>query len=157
MCRDGRGGDSPRWSNSSALEGCHSTRCWLCDSLGRVFGFHPVNLAFRFVLEIAALIALGVGAYSVVSGPLAWVSAIAVPTLAAVAWGTFNVPGDQSRSGEAPVAVPGTLRLIIELTVFGSAVVLVSFASSIATALLGGAVAIHYLFSIDRVRWLLTH
>ena len=114
-------------------------------SLGRVFGFHPVNLAFRFLLEIAALIALGVGAYSVVSGSFAWVLAIAVPTIAAVAWGTFNVPGDESRSGKAPVPVPGTVRLIIELTVFASAVVLVSFASPIAAALLGVAATIHYL------------
>jgi hypothetical protein len=83
--------------------------------------------------------------------------AIAVPTIAAVAWATFNVPGDESRSGEAPVAVPGTVRLIIELTVFASAVVVVSFASPIAAALLGVAVAIHYLLSIDRVRWLITH
>ncbi len=126
-------------------------------SLGRVFGFHPVNLAFRFLLEIAALIALGVGAYSVVSGSFAWVLAIAVPTIAAVAWGTFNVPGDESRSGKAPVPVPGTVRLIIELTVFASAVVLVSFASPIAAALLGVAATIHYLLSTDRVRWLLTH
>jgi hypothetical protein len=126
-------------------------------SFWRVFGFHPVNLAFRFILEIAALIALGVGAYNVVSGPFAWVLAIAVPTIAAVAWAAFNVPGDESRSGEAPVAVPGTVRLIIELTVFASAVVVVSFASPIAAALLGVAVAIHYLLSIDRVRWLITH
>ena len=120
-----------------------------------MFGFHPANLAFRFVLEIAALIALGVGAYSAASGPLAWVLAIVVPLVAAVVWGTFNVPGDASRSGKAPVAVQGWVRLPIELAVFGTAVVLLSIAYPVAAVLLGVAVVIHYLLSIDRIRWLL--
>lgn len=120
-----------------------------------MFGFHPVNLAFRFVLEIAALIAIGVGAYRLGSGPFAWLLGIGLPTLAAVGWGTFNVPGDKSRSGNAPVVVPGSVRLILELVFFATAVVLLSFASPTTTVLLGVAVAIHYLFSFDRIRWLL--
>lgn len=87
-----------------------------------MFGFHPVNLAFRLVLEISALVALGAGAYAVGSGPVAWLLAIAVPLIAALAWGTFNVPGDESRSGKAPVVVPGAIRLIIELALFATAV-----------------------------------
>ena len=47
---------------------------------GSVFGFHPANLAFRFVLEIAALVAIGIGAYAVGSGPFAWVLGIGLPT-----------------------------------------------------------------------------
>jgi len=120
-----------------------------------VFGFHPVNLAFRFVLEIAALIAIAIGGYAVSSGPLAWILAISLPLIAAVVWGTFNVPGDQSRSGEAPVVVSGRVRLVIELGVFAAAVVLVSFVSSVVALALGIAVAIHYLLSMDRIRWLL--
>ena len=120
-----------------------------------VFGFHSVNLAFRFVLEVAALVAIGVGAHTLGSGPFAWVLAIALPIIAAFCWGTFNVPGDESRSGEAPVAVPGSLRLILELGIFASAVVLVSFASPIAGLVLGLAVATHYALSVDRLRWLL--
>ena len=132
-------------------------RCLPAGKLVPVFGFHPANLAFRFVLEIATLIALGVGAYSVTSGPLAWVLAIAVPLVAAIVWGRFNVPGDESRSGEAPVAVRGSTRLLIEITTFATAVVLVSFASLVAAGVLGAAVAIHYLLSLDRIRWLRTH
>ncbi len=120
-----------------------------------MFGFHPFNLAFRFALEIAALIAIAIGAYAITSGPLAWILAISLPLIAAVVWGTFNVPGDQSRSGEAPVVVSGGARLVIELGVFAAGVVLVSFASPVAAFALGVAVAIHYLLSMDRIRWLL--
>lgn len=119
-----------------------------------MFGFHPVNLAFRFVLEIAALTAIAVGGYAISSGALAWILAIALPVVAAVVWGTFNVPGDRSRSGEAPVSVSGGVRLIIELGVFTMAVVLVSFVVSFVALVLGIAVAIHYLLSLDRIRWL---
>lgn len=122
-----------------------------------MFGFHPANLAFRLLLEISALIALGVGAHSVASGPVAWVLAIAVPLAAAVVWGVFNVPGDESRSGQAPVAVSGSVRLVIELGVFAAAVVVVTFASPVAAGALGATVAIHYLLSIDRIRWLLAN
>ena len=120
-----------------------------------MFGFHPVNLAFRFVLEIAALTAIVVGGYAMSSGVWAWILAITLPLVAAVVWGTFNVPGDRSRSGEAPVSVSGGVRLIIELGVFALAVVLVSFVAPFVALLLGIAVAIHYLLSLDRIRWLL--
>ena len=120
-----------------------------------MFGFHPVNLAFRFVLEIAALTAIAVGGYAMSSGAWAWILAITLPLVAAVVWGTFNVPGDRSRSGEAPVSVSGGVRLIIELGVFALAVVLVSFVAPFVALLLGIAVAIHYLLSLDRIRWLL--
>lgn len=126
-------------------------------SLVRMFGFHPANLAFRFVLEISALIALGMGAFTLASGLFAWVLAIALPLVAAVVWGRFNVPGDESRSGQAPVVVPGSVRLIIELVFFAIAAVLASLASPVAAGVLGVAVAIHYLLSMDRIRWLLAN
>ncbi len=123
-----------------------------------VFGFHPVNLAFRFLLEVAALLALGFGTYAIVSDALptalAWVVALAVPLVAATAWATFNVPGDKSRSGEAPVPVPGIVRLLVEFNVFVVAVVLVWFASPTAAVVLALAVLVHYALSIDRIRWL---
>ncbi|MCH7902036.1 MAG: YrdB family protein [Acidobacteria bacterium] len=122
-----------------------------------MFGFHPANLAFRFVLEIVALIAIGVGAYSLVSGILAWILAIGLPLVAAVSWGTFNVPGDRSRSGKAPIEVPGVVRLTLELVVFLAAVVLFWSVSPIAATVLGIGVLIHYLLSTDRIRWLLAN
>jgi hypothetical protein len=122
-----------------------------------VFGFHPANLAFRFVLEMVALVAIGVGAFSLASDLVAWVLAIVVPVVVAVAWGTFNVPGDASRSGEAPVAIRGFVRLILELLVFSIAVALLWFVSPSAAAVLGGCVVIHYALSVDRIQWLLTN
>lgn len=122
-----------------------------------MLGFHPANLAFRLVLELAALVAIGVGGFALTDGFLAWVAAIGLPLIAATAWGVFNVPGDQSRSGEAPVPVPGFVRLLVELAVFASGVVLLWRVSSTAAAILGVAVTIHYGLSVDRIRWLLAN
>lgn len=121
-----------------------------------MFGFHPANLAFRFVLEISAFVALGAGGYTLARQPLAWILAVALPLIGSIVWGVFNVPGDRSRSGRAPVPVPGGIRLIIELAFFSCAVVLASFASPVAAGMLGVAVAVHYLLSRDRIRWLLS-
>jgi hypothetical protein len=76
--------------------------------------------------------------------------------LAAGAWGTFAVPGDPSRSGKAPVPVPGIVRLILELAYFGAATWAL-FATGLATLgwAYGLAVILHYLASYDRVGWLL--
>jgi len=120
-----------------------------------VFGFHPVNLAFRLVLELSAFAMLALGGYVIGDGPLGWAMAIALPLLAMAAWGTFNVPGDRSRSGRAPVAVPGFVRLLVELDVFAAAVVIGWFASPVASVTLFGLVAVHYALSIDRIQWLL--
>lgn len=122
-----------------------------------MFGFHPANLAFRFVLEMAALISAGTGSYALGSGSTAWVLGIGLPIVLAVCWGVFNVPGDRSRSGEAPVAVAGAVRLLLEILVFAIAVVLVSAASTTAAVALGSATGIHYLLSLDRIRWLLAN
>ena len=122
-----------------------------------VFGFHPANLAFRLVLEVIALIAIGVGAYSLATGLYAWILGIALPLVAAVVLGTFNVLGDESRSGKAPVVVRGSVRLAIEFLVFSTAAVLLWFVSQIAATALGGGVVLHYLLSIDRIRWLVAN
>lgn len=124
-----------------------------------MFGFHPVNLAFRFVLELAALAAMVAGSWALTES---WdVTAIRVlvstllPVVAALAWGTFNVPGDRSRSGDAPVPVPGLIRLIVEFDVFAVAVFLLWFAWPGGAVGLGVCVVVHYLLSIDRIAWLL--
>lgn len=106
---------------------------------------------------MAGLVAIGRGAYALVSGALAWVLAIGVPLLVAVCWAVFNVPGDGSRSGEAPVPVPGLVRLLLELAVFTLAVVLILPVSAAAAVALAGGTVIHYLLSIDRIRWLLAN
>ena len=82
---------------------------------------HPLNLAVRFVLELAALYALGLWGWRHGDGVWRFVIAAAIPLIAAALWGTFAVPGDPSRSGSAPVPVAGVLRLALELGFFAAA------------------------------------
>ncbi|MEX2373053.1 MAG: DUF2568 domain-containing protein, partial [Dehalococcoidia bacterium] len=78
------------------------------------------NLGLRFLLELAALAGLGLAGWRLAPAPWNWLAVIALPVLAAALWGVFNVPGDPSRSGSAPVIVPGGLRLAVEfLVLFG--------------------------------------
>lgn len=119
-------------------------------------GFHPLNLALRFLLELSALFALGRWGYHSAAGALRYLFALGVPLCAASAWGVFAVPGDPSRSGQAPVAVPGVVRLLLELAFFGFA----SWAlARTDQARLGwtfaAVVLLHYALSYDRLTWLL--
>jgi hypothetical protein len=117
---------------------------------------NPINLGLRFVLEMAAMVALGYWGWQQGLGALKYVLAIAIPLVAAVVWGTFRVPGDASASGRAPIAVPGLVRLAIELALFGFAVGgLLSVGATALGWVLGGAVLLHYVVSYDRVVWLL--
>ena len=119
-------------------------------------GSHPINLAVRFVLELAALGSVGMWGYSLSEGRLRFVWAVLPPLIAAAAWGTFAVPGDPSRSGAAPVPVPGLVRLGIELAVFGAGTwALFDLGHRTWGLLLAGLVTLHYIFSYDRIAWLL--
>ena len=81
-------------------------------------GSHPVNLAVRFLLEVAALIATGIWGWNQADGSLQYVLAAAIPLALATLWGVFAVPDDPSRSGRALVVVQGIVRLVIELAIF---------------------------------------
>ena len=115
----------------------------------------PINLAVRFILEISALLALGWWGWNQAEGILRFVFAFGIPIFAAVIWGTFAVPSDPSRSGKAPVQVPGIVRLLIELVFFISATWAL-FSTAVLTLgwILGIAVLIHYSISYDRILWL---
>ena len=119
-------------------------------------GFHPFNLGLRFLLELAALVAIGAWGKSLNDGFLGYVWMVAFPILGAVAWGTFRTPGDRSASGNAPVAVPGLIRLLLEGFIFAWAVWgLLETGNSTAAYLLAGITLFHYLISYDRIAWLL--
>jgi hypothetical protein len=119
-------------------------------------GSHPANLAFRFLLELAGLTALGVWGWSLSTGATRIVAAIAAPAAAAVLWGAFNVPGDPSRSGAAPIPVQGLVRLIGELAFFALAAWALAAAGHAGLAIaLAVAAAIHYAMSYDRIAWLI--
>ncbi len=116
------------------------------------------NLALRFGLELAALVGLAIGAWSALSGWVRWVAVVLVPVTAAGIWGVFNVVDDPSRSGKAPVEVPGWLRLGIELVVLGGAAggFYLAVRPNIAIGF-GALIIVHYVVSISRVHWLLDH
>jgi membrane protein YdbS with pleckstrin-like domain len=119
-------------------------------------GSHPLNLILRFILEIATLFAYGYWGWTGHEGIWRYVWSIGTIVLAAAVWGTFAVPEDPSRSGKAPVPIPGLLRLVLEL-VFFSAGVWAFFAADqpLWGTVLGAATLIHYALSYDRIKWLL--
>jgi hypothetical protein len=117
---------------------------------------HPINLTIRFLLELAALAALGYWGWHQSDGAARYVLALSIPLIAAAAWGSFNVANDPSRSGQAPVPVPGLVRLGLELALFGFATWALF---DLDLTHLGWAMAIivlvHYGVSYDRVQWLI--
>lgn len=119
--------------------------------------YHPLNLALRFGLELAALAAIAWYGGQMTDDRLGrLVAAVALPLIAATLWGVFTVPADPSRSGKAPVAVPGSVRLLLELALFGFATwSLIASKAQTLGLVLGAIVLLHYVASYDRVRWLL--
>lgn len=118
--------------------------------------YHPVNLTFRFLLEVTTYFALGYWGWVKHPGGLRLTWTIGLPLLAAVLWGTFAVPGDKSRSGKAPVPIPGVLRLLLELVFFAAGSWALSAALGMAWGIaLGILTVIHYGISFERVIWLL--
>ena len=117
---------------------------------------HPINLAVRFLLEIAGLAALVMLGWYYGEGINRYLLALGLPLIAAAFWGIFAVPGDPSRSGETVVQIPGVVRLSLELTFFASATCsLFIIGNPILGWMYGVAVLVHYLASYDRIQWLL--
>lgn len=77
-----------------------------------------LNLVVRFLLELCALAALGVWGFT--TGGNRTFTRVAlglgVPLIAAVVWGMFGSPA-------APLPAPGALRVLLEIVIFGAAVV----------------------------------
>ncbi len=116
--------------------------------------YHPLNLALRFVLELAMLAALARWGYRQSGG--AWIAAAALVFVAASVWGIFNVPGDPSRSGSAPVVVSGSVRLALELALFALASwALIGSGAERAGVALIVITLLHYAVSWERIIWLL--
>jgi hypothetical protein len=117
---------------------------------------NPINLAVRFLLELAALTALGYWGWTQHTDILRYFLAIGLPLVAAVLWGTFRVPEDASANGKAPVPVAGWLRLLLELAFFTFAAwCLFDAGAACAGYIFSGIALIHYMISYDRILWLL--
>jgi hypothetical protein len=119
---------------------------------------HPVNLGFRFLLELLALSAFAFWGWAW-GGWVRWPLAAGCVLAAMAVWGVFRTPGDGS-SGKGYVATPGTVRLALELSFFALAVLALFNAHAnerarwLGIALAAGVIA-HYALSWDRIRWLL--
>ena len=119
-------------------------------------GSNPLNLALRFLLELAALVAMGFWGWSLTPDWPRFLFAAGVPLFAAVVWGVFAVPEDPSRSGRAPMPVPGVLRLAIEIAFFAFAAwALFDLGSPLLAWIFALLVVVHYAASYDRIAWLL--
>lgn len=116
---------------------------------------HPINLALRFLLELAAISAMSCWGFAHGNGLARVAFAAIAPLTAAAIWGVFAVPGDPSRSGSAPVPVSGTLRLVLEICFFAFAVwCLFDIHRPTLAIMLSSITAVHYAVSYDRIRWL---
>lgn len=117
---------------------------------------HPMNLALRFFLEVAALGGFSVLAWRSAEGWWRYLVVIATLAFLMTLWGVFAVPGDPSRSGNAPVPVSGLVRLALELAVLlGGAGAFYWAGHNLVAITLAVLVVIHYALSGERITWLL--
>ena len=114
------------------------------------------NLLLRFLLELAALAGIGLWAWTLGDGWHRGVLAFFAVSVAVALWIVFNVPGDPSRSGAAPVPVPGWVRLPLELAILLGGAWAFHFAGQTTVAMVVTAlIVLHYAGSVPRIRWLL--
>jgi hypothetical protein len=117
---------------------------------------NALNLAVRFLLELAALYAFGRWGWNQRADFMRYVLMIGLPLLAAAMWGIFRVPGDASANGGAPVPVTGWVRLLFEIAFFSLAT-FCFFDTGLRYAgwVFGVITLLHYTLSYDRILWLL--
>ena len=112
----------------------------------------------RLLLELGMLLCLGYTGYNLSETTLVRLFlAVLLPAIAMAVWAIFRAPGDESAGKEAPVHIPGWARLILELALFVIAAAGAWWAGSrIAAEALLTFTALHYVFTWQRVKWLLT-
>ncbi|GLZ79849.1 hypothetical protein Afil01_46560 [Actinorhabdospora filicis] len=116
----------------------------------------PLMLALRLCLELIAVASFGVLGWRVTGTPWRYLLVAALPVLAMTLWGVFAVPGDPSRKGDAPVPVPGAVRILVEAVVLWGGAGALWLAGLPWLALASGVVlAVYYVLARDRIGWLL--
>jgi len=114
------------------------------------------NLLLRFLLELAALGGFATLAWSSTEGFWRYLSTFSALVMVMALWGVFAVPDDPSRSGNAPVAVSGQIRLVLELAIlFGGALAYHLVGFSLTATVLALLILAHYALSLQRITWLL--
>lgn len=117
---------------------------------------HPLNLAIRFLMELIGIATFAVWGYHQTETGLRIPLAILLAFGFAALWGVFAVRDDPSRSGKTVVQTPGIIRLVMELALFGAAAWMqLDMDHTLLALILGVAITLHYLFSFDRIAWLL--
>lgn len=114
---------------------------------------HPLNLLLRFGLE---LVLVGIYAYwswHSFDGFQKYLFSLLIPLAGMLLWGIFKVPGDP---GKAIVAIPGWVRLLLEILLFVLGFWMLRSLQLFKAANLFATISIlHYLISWERIRWLL--
>jgi hypothetical protein len=101
----------------------------------------PLQLAIRFLLELAALVAAGIVGASLGSPPIGVVGGLGLSVVFAVVWGLFLAPRARFRQTAMFRLVVGTL--VMEATALGlGAVGSVTAGAILAAAILANAVAL---------------
>ena len=119
-------------------------------------GSHPINLMIRFLLEVAAIAAVGIWGWKQGADWSRFLWAVLLPILFMTVWGVFAVPNDPSRSGNAPVPISGWLRILLEVVIFScTAWALYDLGFNRIVLVFGIICLLHYIVSYDRVLWLL--
>ncbi|WP_416723636.1 YrdB family protein [Bacillus stercoris] len=117
---------------------------------------NQANLLLRFILEIAALISIGVFAWISFDGYFKYVLTLVLPIAVMIVWSVFAVPHDPSRSGQTVIPVNGVTRLVIEILIFAMAVVALYFSHLKPVGIIFLCLIIlHYIISAERIKWLL--
>jgi|SRR5690606_21768442 len=112
-------------------------------------------LGLRFLLELSAFASFAILGWRVTDSPARWLLVVLLPILAAAVWGVFAVPDDPSRSGSAPVAVSGPVRLAVEFAVFWGGAAALWFGGLPQLAIISAAIlVVYHLAAYDRVLWL---
>ncbi|WKY50029.1 YrdB family protein [Nocardia seriolae] len=115
-------------------------------------------LGVRFLLELVAVVSFGILGWRAFDSPWRFLLVVMLPIAVAAVWGSFAVPGDPSRNGEATVAVPGTVRLGLEVLVLGGgACALWGAGLSGAAAVSAVVLVVYQALAYDRIGWLLAH
>jgi hypothetical protein len=94
------------------------------------------NIGLRFVLELCVLCSLGYWGFQTGRGIVVKIGlGIGAPLLAALVWGMFGAPGSR-------IQVSGALHLLLELVIFGVAVVALKAAGHLTLAWAFGLVVV---------------
>jgi len=115
-----------------------------------------INLSVHFLLELCALAAVVYWGFK--TGNNGWEKFLlgtGISVLLAAIWGIFRVPNDP---GPATIAVPGWVRIIIELGIFTFAAWAIWNTGLISLAwVFGIAIVVNYILMNQRLAFLISH